>query len=155
MRRARVARYGNPRARMQKHLLSGALIALGVATAAGASGDEKERYFFFGYEYGSQTLYGPLYVFLNRGFDILQIRPGSRNVFDQPYGSDAANLARNLANPFPAIADDGWGKFLREEIFPLSYTDETARWVPNYTLHLLDRKSTRLNSSHGYISYAV
>src|ERR1041385_3101186 len=137
MRRARVARYGNPRARMQKHLLSGALIALGVATAAGASGDEKERYFFFGYEYGSQTLYGPLYVFLSRGFDILQIRPGSRNVFDQPYGSDAANVARNLANPFPAIADDGWGKFLREEIFPLSYTDETARWVPNYTLHLL------------------
>lgn len=108
-----------------------------VLAVSSAAADDRERYFFFGYEYGSQTLFGPLYVLLNRGYDILQIRPGSRNIFDQPYGSDGANVLRNLANPFPAIADDGWGKFLREEIFPLSYTSDTARWGPNYSLHLL------------------
>src|SRR2546422_6760581 len=32
-----------------------------------------------------------------------------------------------------------------------AWAAEIARWNPN----LLDRKSTRLNSSHGYISYAV
>src|SRR5690349_7813919 len=105
---------------MLKHLAPSALLYLAITVAGSASAEEKERYFFHGYEYGSQTLYGPLYVFLNRGFDVLQLRPGARNLFDQPYGADGANVARNIANPFPAIADDGWGKFLREEIFPLS-----------------------------------
>lgn len=122
---------------MLKHLGPGALLALATFMAGNASGADKERYFFFGYDYGSQTLYGPLYVFLNRGYDVLQIRPGTRSIFDQPYGADGANVARNIVNPFPAIADDGWGKFLREEIFPLSYTSDTARWAPNYSLHLL------------------
>lgn len=112
-------------------------MAAGLSASVPADADSGERYFFFGYEYGSQTLYGPLYVFLNRGYDILQIRPGSRNIFDQTYVLDAANVVRNLENPFPAINDDGWGKFLREEVFPLSYTSDTARWTPNYTLHLL------------------
>lgn len=112
-------------------------VAVALLAAPDAAADEPERYFYFGYEYGTQSLFGPLYVFLNRGFDILQIRPGSRNVFDQPYASDAANVFHNLASPFAAIDDYGWGRFLREEVFPLSYTDDTARWGPNYTLHLL------------------
>src|SRR2546422_2385083 len=36
--------------------------------------------------------------------------------------------------------------------------DQTIRlWEPDtgYCIRMLDRKSTRLNSSHGYISYAV
>jgi hypothetical protein len=128
--------------RRRKSRLALRLILLGwIAGAslvtASAIADDRERYFYFGYEYGTQSLFGPLYVFLNRGYDILQIRPGSRNIFDQSYGSDAANVFRNLANPLPAVDDYGWGRFLREEIFPLSFTDETARWGPNYTLHLL------------------
>src|SRR2546422_8223987 len=34
-------------------------------------------------------------------------------------------------------------------------TDETARGIDRKKLRSSDRKSTRLNSSHGYISYAV
>src|SRR2546422_8124906 len=30
-----------------------------------------------------------------------------------------------------------------------------AAWLPAYRASRIDRKSTRLNSSHGYISYAV
>lgn len=107
-----------------------------LVSSAHALAADKPRYFFHGYEYGNQTLFGPLYVFLNRGYDILQMRPGNRNIFDQTYIPDAANVVRNLENPFPAISDYGWGRFLREEIFPLSFTADTARWAPNYTLHL-------------------
>lgn len=97
----------------------------------------KERFFYFGRDYGSQSLYGPLFVFLNRGYDVLQLRPGRRSVFSQPYGSDGNVVLRNLANPIPAISNDGWGRFFRTEILPLSFTPETSFWVPNYTLHLL------------------
>src|ERR1041385_1295273 len=41
-----------------------------------------------------------------------------------------------------------------DTFFPPSLLRETARLIPNAKLQL-DRKSTRLNSSHGYISYAV
>jgi hypothetical protein len=95
------------------------------------------RFFYHGRDYGSESLYGPISVFLNRGYDVLQLRPGQRNLFQQTYGADGIVVLRNLANPFPAIANDGYGRFFRTEIFPLSYTPDTAYWVPNYTLHLI------------------
>jgi hypothetical protein len=96
-----------------------------------------EPYFYKGYNYGSQALYGPLWVFLNRGYDVLQDRTDSRSIFQQEYEQNATNVARNLSNPFPAISQRGWGRFFSEEILPLSFTKGTARWVPNYTLHLI------------------
>ncbi len=98
---------------------------------------EPEPYFYKGYNYGSQALYGPLWVFLNRGFDVLQDRNDSRGIFQQEYLHNGENVGRNLLNPFPGISQRGWGRFFREEIFPLSFTQGTARWVPNYTLHLI------------------
>ncbi len=95
------------------------------------------RYFYHHYDYGSQALYSPVWVFLNRGYDVLQDHVASRNILYQHYRTNAGNVLRNLANPFPAISADGWKTFLTEEIFPLSFTQGTARWVPNYTLHLI------------------
>ncbi|HVU04308.1 MAG TPA: hypothetical protein VHE30_21265 [Polyangiaceae bacterium] len=95
------------------------------------------RYFYHGRDYGNESLYGPIYVLLNRGYDVLQVRPGARNIFHQAYGEDGKVVLRNLANPFPAIADDGYGRFFRTEILPLSFTPDTAYWVPNYSLHLI------------------
>ena len=42
-----------------------------------------------------------------------------------------------LITPFSAISADGWSRFTREEPLPLGYTSDTARWGPNYTLHLI------------------
>ena len=95
------------------------------------------RHFHFGVDYGTQALQNPLWVLVNRGFDVLQDHIAGRDVFNLPYTSNAANVGRNVVNPLPAISDDGWGKFLREEIFPLSYGNTTARWLPNYSLHLI------------------
>src|SRR2546422_6440857 len=38
---------------------------------------------------------------------------------------------------------------------PLCNEKNESCWSKNRRAHFLDRKSTRLNSSHGYISYAV
>lgn len=126
--------------------LLGLATVLGAANARAAdpqptqaSGAGQAPYFYKGYDYGSQALESPLWVFLNRGFDVLQDNTGSRgrDIFAQSYLVDGQNVGRNLLNPFPAIAARGWGRFLREEIFPLSYTSKSARWVPNYGLHLI------------------
>ena len=111
-----------------------------VAVAVPATAAEPAppaRYFYHPYDYGSQALYSPVWVFLNRGYDVLQDHVASRNILDQHYRTNTGNVLRNLANPFPAISADGWKTFLTEEIFPLSFTQGTARWVPNYTLHLI------------------
>jgi hypothetical protein len=97
----------------------------------------RRRYFYFGYDYGSQALYNPLWVFINRGWDVVQDHVVDRNVFSLEYRHNAANVLHNLAHPFSAISDLGWKNFLTTEIFPLNWTERGARWTPNYSLHLL------------------
>jgi hypothetical protein len=118
----------------------GFLLALAILAPRAAHAQEEarpERYFYFGYDYGSQALYNPLWVFINRSFDVLQDHVVDRNVFQLEYRHNAANVLRNLADPFPAISDRGWGTFLTQEVFPLNFTDRGARWMPNYGLHLV------------------
>ena len=97
----------------------------------------RPRYFYFGLDYGSQSLYSPLWVFLNRGYDVLQDHVASRNIFEQHYRVNTGNVLDNLAHPFANISAVGWKPWLTEEIFPLHFGGQTARWVPNYTLHLI------------------
>ena len=68
----------------------------------------KPRYFYFGRDYGSEALYGPLWVFVNRGFDVLQDHVAGRNIFTFDYRTNLGNVVRNFTHPFPAIAADGW-----------------------------------------------
>ena len=93
------------------------LAAMSARADPSTTANEGPPYFYKGYDYGSQALESPLWVFLNRGFDVLQDQTGSRgrNIFAQDYRIDAKNVGKNLANPFPAIAARGWGRFLREE----------------------------------------
>jgi len=133
--------------------------ALGFARSAAADEAEpapaKTPYFYQGYNYGSQALYNPLWVFLNRGFDVLQDRAGSRSIFQQEYQHNGENVLENLVNPIPSITARGWGRFLREEIFPLSYTKNSARWVPNYTLHLVGGGMTYTMLAEWYEAHGV
>lgn len=103
----------------------------------------------------SQALYGPLWVFVNRGYDVLQDHVAGRNIFTFDYRTNLGNVARNIANPFPAIAADGWKTFLTEEIFPLSFTQSTARWTPNYRLHLIGGGMTYTSLREWFEDYGV
>ena len=115
----------------------------------------KPRYFYFGRDYGSEALYGPLWVFVNRGYDVLQDHVAGRNIFTFDYQTNLGNVVRNFTNPFPAIAADGWKTFLTEEIFPLSYTQKTARWTPNYSLHLIGGGMTYTSLREWFEDYGV
>jgi hypothetical protein len=119
-------------------------LALGVASsmateraARAADPDASQRYFYRGYDYGSQSLYGPVYAIVNRGFDVLQLAPHDRNLYHQDYLLNVRNVFGNVVDPFPAISARGWGTFTRQELLPLTFTQAGARWMPNYGLHLI------------------
>jgi hypothetical protein len=114
----------------------------------------RHRYFFHGYDYGSQAIFNPITSFLNRGFDVLQIRGEARDPFDV-HADDARNVFDNLAHPFARIGDEGAWKFTREEILPLSWSQDTMRWAPNYTLHLIGGGMTYTAMREWYEDHGV
>lgn len=130
-----------------------ALLGLGDAKPARADDEKPRAYFYKDLPYGSQALFNPIYAIVNRGYDAYQLRG------DKTLGgikaSDVENVWENFSNPFPAIdalQPDGWGTFLTREIFPLSFGQHTARWVPNYTLHLLGGGQTFAAMREWFIS---
>jgi hypothetical protein len=119
-------------------LLFASLALLTLAPAARAEEAAKEkRYFYHGRDYGSEASFNPFWVFLNRGFDALQLRRDARSpLTGRDFALNAGNVLDNLAEPGRAIETYGLGRFVREEVFPLDFTPEGSRWVPNYGLHL-------------------
>jgi hypothetical protein len=98
---------------------------------------DEERAFYKHYDYGSQSVQTPISALLNRSFDNLQLRNGRRGM--QVSAADTQNVLENLASPFDAIerTGEGWKTFLTTEALPLSFGKNSARWIPNYGLHLL------------------
>jgi hypothetical protein len=137
--------------------LLGVLLISATSPAAETTSTDapKERYFYFGYDYGNQALYNPLYVFLNRGFDVLQVRVHNRDILHQDYELNGKNVLENLGHPWRSIREEGVWKFTREEILPLSYKGQTKRWVPNYSLHLLGGGMTYRQLWEWYDDYHV
>ena len=108
-------------------------------TSAGIQTPPPARNYFYDptADYGVQALYSPLYVLVNRGFDIVQAEAGRRQIFRYPWGPNLRNVADNVLH-FPSrVSEYGWGNFLKEEILPLTWSTQNARWVPNYSLHLV------------------
>jgi hypothetical protein len=135
----------------------GAFLLTSLVSSRHCSAEDKERYFYKGYDYGSQALYNPLYVFINGAYDVLQIRAGNRDITERSfYTNDLPNVAKNLfVHPFRSVSEEGWSRFMRQEIFPLSYRSDTARWVPNYSLHLFGGGMTYRALSEWYDDHSV
>lgn len=94
-------------------------------------------YFYTGKEYGSESLYNPLYFTLNSGFDIIQYEQYDRRLGKLTYGKGFSNVAKNMFDPFGPIKRYGTWDFIKREILPLTFKQDEAQWVPNYLLHLI------------------
>ncbi len=97
----------------------------------------QKNYYYFAYSYGNQSIYNPLTVILNRGWDVVQCQLNRRQIFKIDYYPAAKNVLENWKNPIENISQTGWKTFLSQEIFPLDFSKHGARWAPNYSLHLL------------------
>jgi hypothetical protein len=95
-----------------------------------------QNYFYTGKNYGNESLINPVYVFINGGFDMLQVG-NRRDLSKLAFATGAKNVYRNLANPFKTINNYGWWNFISDQVLPLSLDKKNAQFLPNYTLHLL------------------
>lgn len=97
----------------------------------------QENYFYTGKNYGSESLYNPIYLILNGSYDIIQLEGNSRQIFKFPYALGSRNVFDNLRHPINSISHFGWKKFLSQETFPLVFVKKGGQWLPNYQLHLI------------------
>jgi hypothetical protein len=143
---------------VRRALLAATLCAAASSIAPVARADDgaaPKAYFYQGLDYGSLSEFNPLTVLLNRGFDVFQLRPNENDPIHQEWGLNLRNVGRNMLSPFGPIRRDGTGKFLREEIFPLTWGVHGARWAPNYGLHLIGGGQTFAALSEWYVAHDV
>jgi hypothetical protein len=92
-----------------------------------------------GVDYGSQALFSPLTVVLNKGFDHFQADNASREIWKLPIGRSLGGAPMDaLRHPIRAIEHfPGWKKWFATEIFPFHFTVKDARWAVNYSEHFV------------------
>ncbi|MBM4175249.1 MAG: hypothetical protein FJ213_03610 [Ignavibacteria bacterium] len=112
----------------------------------------REIYYFKGRNYGSESVFNPISLFLNAGFDMIQV-DRNRKIFNLPLNRGAKNVLRNLANPFTPIRNYGTWNFIRDQILPISFERNNAQYWPNYTLHLIGGGMTYVNMTEWYSYY--
>ena len=88
-------------------------------------------------EYGSESLYSPLWILVNSGMGILQISNRNNHLPDIAFEQGIKNVSYNLSHPITAIEQYGWDNFLRQEVFPSSIKLKNAQYFPNYSLHMI------------------
>lgn len=93
-------------------------------------------YFYKGLPYGLQSIYNPVYVILNGGFDMIQVG-NKRDIKNFPYKSAWKNIWKNFTDPFTPIKNYGWENFIKDQVFPFSFNKKNGQFWPNYTLHLI------------------
>jgi hypothetical protein len=94
-------------------------------------------FFYHSRDFGSDRLIHPLRLILNGGFGIMQLDNVDNHILEVPYGTGLRNVWRNITSPLPAIEAVGWRTFLLQEVMPLNFDRDTARYWPNYMNHLL------------------
>lgn len=113
---------------------------LTFACRQGAAQD-RPYHFYAGRAFGSEATFNPGVKLLQGGFYILDTDNRSNNPFVIQYEAGLANVTWNLAHPFDAVKDYGWGRFLSNEVLPNPHR-RTAQWVPNYFGHILGEGMT-------------
>lgn len=99
--------------------------------------DSTSRFYYKAYRFGSQSVYSPYAVLFNRGWDVIQCKVNQRDIFSTDYSMSAKNVINNWLHPIKNINKYGAKKFFTREILPINFSFHDARWVPNYSLHLI------------------
>ena len=97
----------------------------------------QKYYFYTNKPYGSESLFNPITLFINGGYDVTQLQSVSNRINQPRYGHQLRTVLRSLGDPFHTISVYGWSHFLRTEFFPISFTKNNMQWVPNYQQHLI------------------
>src|SRR2546429_2486698 len=80
-------------------------------------------------------------------------RPPRSTLF--PYTTLFRSLVPDTSPPYSSYGCCISECFTNQEFYTYPYNSSDKQWRYSASWQRIDRKSTRLNSSHGYISYAV
>jgi hypothetical protein len=97
----------------------------------------QENYFYTNKPYGSESLFNPITLLINGGYDICQLQTVPNHVGQPKYGRMAKIVLKNLGDPFTSISKYGWNKLVKTELLPLSFSKDKLQWIPNYQQHLI------------------
>lgn len=113
-------------------------------------------FFYQARSYGHQAVYNPFFVFLNGGFDMIQVG-NQRDIKKFPFKEGFKNIWKNFSAPFGPIGRYGWWNFLSDQVLPLSMNKESAQFWPNYNLHLIGggMEFAALREWYEYYNYPI
>ena len=129
-------------------------VAPSADTAAPVRAPDTSR-FYHQRPYGSDAQFNPLTVVLNEGYDMYRLRD-DRRVFELPYAASFHVVWHSITDPEPVIRHYGWGAWLRNEVFPLTFKGpKGGAWVPNYHLHLFGSGMTWVRTTEWFVDHGV
>ena len=88
-------------------------------------------------DYGSESLFNPVYTLIDGSYDILRNGAHTKNIFKQPYSDGFNNVMNNISRPIYHIKRYGWNNFVKREIINLSTDVQVSQFMPNIGLHLI------------------
>jgi hypothetical protein len=115
----------------------------------------QEKYFYTGKNYGSESLYNPLYFIINSGYDVTQLEEFSKDISSYPYKFASRQIFRQLSSPFGIISRYGWKKFLAHQVVPFNKLRQNSQWWPNYQLHLIGGGMEYARMKEWYEYYSI
>jgi len=120
-----------------------------------AHGNNQKYYYKPNFDYGSESIFNPINLFLNGSFDILRNGSHTKDIFAQPYQVGFNNVIDNVINPFENIEKYGYRNFLRREIFNLSANSNESQFLPNFGLHVIGNgmQYRKLSEWYNYHAY--
>ena len=96
--------------------------------------------FYHAKPYGSEAQFNPLTEFLNEGFDMLRDNGYDRHIWKRDYSTGARTIFQSILHADRTYRFYGYGRAVRNEILPLTYTDNGSGgpgWETKWSLHLL------------------
>ncbi len=103
---------------------------------AAAQNIKQTSYFYHGQEYGSESQFGPLNVFINVGYVVPGRLRTTANLADIRYKKGWHNVLDSLSHQEDVFDESGGFKAsLKKEFIPFAHP--SGAWLPNYGLHFL------------------
>lgn len=114
---------------------------------------ETSHFFYKHYDYGADSVFNPVTVMINAGYEMIHLDPESpKNILHIDYKTGFQNVFKNFISPIKPINRQGWWNFTKRELLPLTWGNGAA-WTANYMIHLIGGGATARGLAEWYATH--